>query len=70
MMRPIRLRPENEPPMPPVFCGNHQAHLAHAWDEVPLDFVYIPLAGAMPPETELTFERHWCRGYGHLAGYL
>lgn len=70
LRRYIPLRPENEPSTPPVFCGSHKQHPAHAWDEMPQEFVYRPLAGEVQPETEITFVRHWCRGYGLLAGHL
>lgn len=69
MRRYIPLRPEHEPPTPPVFCGNHNQHPAHAWDEVLEEFVFVYTL-AVQPETELAFVRHWCRGYGLLAGHL
>jgi hypothetical protein len=65
--KPRKLLPENEPAEAPTFCGKETAHRAHIWDEAEEPIV---LRADETYTAKLPFVRHWCKGFGHLEGYL
>lgn len=66
--KPRKMLESDEPSDPPVFCGRETAHRAHAWDEWFEEPVV--LCAEEMYTAEFSFVRHWCKGFGHLKGYL
>jgi hypothetical protein len=66
---PRRIR--STPSEPEVFCGKEEAHTAHVWDEVAPEDRIVLWGDPIPQPTDtIHFERHWCRGNGHLKGSI
>lgn len=66
--KPIRVL--KWPNQPEENCGSHLAHRAHSWETVVEPDNHVSIEEALEPSRAIQTERHYCKGNGHLRGYL
>jgi hypothetical protein len=59
------------PDQPETRCPKEAPHLAHAWEEVAPEHQVIQWTGSLEDiPMQLPLVQHYCKGGGHLRGYL